>query len=386
MVIQQATESTYLEYRSGSSNKFWSAEIVPNPNNGSGGSPKATLITTWGKIGTRGQQKVLATDYHMALAEYNKKVTEKLNKGYVEVISGVGIQRTTGSYVGTAVTTTGGTGGGGGGGVLVVNTAPPPVRPMLAEEISVNDIDLYIQSSLYWFEQKLDGHRILLAIKDGKATAYGRNGQSSQHQPKFDGVDFHGVPKQTVLDGELVDGVLHVFDLPSFSGEIQHRRRELELLFRNWNPDPERFKLVKVAKTTEEKRNLFDQCRDQNAEGIMIKTVIGRYTAGRSAAWLKAKFTLDIDVVVIAVNTKSKTNYTLGLYDDDGELVEVGRCSAIGKEACRRGDVIVVKFLYVGANGRLYQPRMMHKRDDKYEDECLYSQLDNARVNKEVVA
>jgi len=45
-----------------------------------------------------------------------------------------------------------------------------------------------------------------------------------------------------------------------------------------------------------------------------------------------------------------------------------------------------VKYLYIGADGRLYQPRFMRRRSDKAADECVWSQIEGHGVNKEVLA
>ena len=72
--------------------------------------------------------------------------------------------------------------------------------------------------------------------------------------------------------------------------------------------------------------------------------------------------------------------------DDRSPRAASGHASLIGKQkqdAISEGDVLEVKYLYVGANGRLYQTRIVRKRDDKPAQECTDAQL--VHVNKTVM-
>jgi len=65
-----------FEYESGASHKFWEIEVIG-----------ITYTARWGKIGTRGQtQKKIFRSGPAAVREASKKMTEKLAKGYVEII------------------------------------------------------------------------------------------------------------------------------------------------------------------------------------------------------------------------------------------------------------------------------------------------------------
>lgn len=59
---------------------------------------------------------------------------------------------------------------------------------------------------------------------------------------------------------------------------------------------------------------------------------------------------------------------------EDGELVPVGSCSAIGRPHVEVGDVIEVAYLYwTGACA--YQPRMVRVRADKEAARCTTGQF-----------
>lgn len=71
-----------------------------------------------------------------------------------------------------------------------------------------------------------------------------------------------------------------------------------------------------------------------------------------------------------------KQNLRLAVYRD-GKKVDVGDCTARAGDglAIKKGDVVEVRYLYVGANGRLYQPTFPKIRDDKAPHECTWDQL-----------
>lgn len=82
------------------------------------------------------------------------------------------------------------------------------------------------------------------------------------------------------------------------------------------------------------------------------------------------------DVVVLERN-RGAENAILGAYDREGNLVEVGACSMIGKPDARPGDVAEVRYLYATPpTMRLYgPPNFVRVRDDKRAAECSIDQL-----------
>jgi ATP-dependent DNA ligase len=280
----------------------------------------------------------------------------------------------------------------------------PSLRPMLATEYPNAKLMEAVKSPEWVVEQKLDGHRVLLEVTNGRARAIGRNGQSSQHNGLFMqrayAHDLRQLPVDCVLDGELVDDVLWVFDLPYYaekgmevlpSDQLKDRRAALERLFGFWTPSPSCFRLLPQATDEIAKSKLALTVLQGGGEGIMLKPLTSTYRSGlRAKDICKVKFVKTVDCVVSAVGTQGKDNYELSLYvtriDGTFQLVKVGRCSAIGKAQAKVGDVVEVKYLYVGADDRLYQPRMMRIRTDKDAMECDITQLDHCKVNKQVFA
>lgn len=275
-----------------------------------------------------------------------------------------------------------------------LTTGMPELRPMLATEVAAEKMNTYINDSNWYAEQKVDGHRVLIHVQAGKLMVLGRGGQASQHASRFSQPHYKDILRLSdcVIDGELIGDIFWIFDLPHHGGEkitvessYIDRREILESLFDTWKPN-EAYKLLPVAKTQVEKALLATTCYSTGGEGLMFKEVNGTYSpGGRTKTMLKAKFVKDADVIVTDIGTSGKTNYTLSVFKD-GDMVEVGKCSAIGKSVVTIGSVIEVKYLYLGVNEKLYQPRMIKERTDKLPYECLWSQFDHARVNKEVIA
>lgn len=271
----------------------------------------------------------------------------------------------------------------------------PTVKPMLAEETDHMQILAYSRDDDWWVEQKVDGHRVLLTVENGRAKATGRNGQPSQHNPRFMQPHYADITRLDgiVLDGELVGDVMWLFDLPWEDGQVEYRktpyeerRERLEKVFADWAPESSAYRLLPVARTEEEKTKLSLECLQKGGEGVMLKRRNGLYVPSRVRHVLKAKFVKTVDCVITGVGMDGHDNYELSLYHPDGSLKVIGRCSAIGKESCQIGDVAEIKYLYIGADNRLYQPRFMHKRTDKDAPECTVDQIANAKVNKSVFA
>lgn len=263
--------------------------------------------------------------------------------------------------------------------------------PMLAASAKWDESELYIVNSTWVAEQKLDGHRIILRCQDGlKPLALTRGGNPYTKKLPVDIAD--GIPPgRWVLDGELCGDTYWVFDLLDANGLVSEstplsERREVLEAFMTLVNTP-KIKLVPQATTESAKRELFDRLREEGAEGVMFKRKDGLYYPGaRSKDVLKAKFVETADVVVMALRDDGKDSVALGAYDENMQLVPVGRASLIGKEkkgVFQIGDVLEVRYLYMGSNSRMYQPTILKRRDDKIAPECRTDQFKH--VSKKVI-
>lgn len=281
--------------------------------------------------------------------------------------------------------------------------------PMLAKQTEATSLTDFINSDQWVFEQKLDGHRLLLCSPGGDfpPVAMTRNGTPYTRKLPQGLVDFRfpqdTKPHSWILDGELVDGQFWVFDIPASpqtgTGETLRWRRDYLELFVNGMKSPA-IKLVPHANTKAKKIALAEVALKENYEGLVIKKARSTYQPGRSDAWLKLKFVTTAECVVLAVRDDGKESVRLGMYGPsvgafspkgaiatkDRIMHDVGRASLIGKEKHGKinvGDVVEVRYLYAGAGNRLYQPTILRKRDDKLPEQCTTGQM--KFVNKSVL-
>lgn len=276
------------------------------------------------------------------------------------------------------------------------------LHPQLARQAEVTSLQAYINDPSWIMEQKLDGHRLFLVSPglDMPPTALTRSGSTyTRKLPKVI-QDFRFPPGDWILDGELVGTVVnghtvsstfHVFDLPKAPGGVDEttplfaRRAALETLLAHIQHP---FKIIPQARTVDEKIRLADAALKQNFEGLIVKKKDSPYRfGGRTPEWLKIKFVSTADVVVTDVRSDGKDSVGYAVYDN-GVLKPIGRASLIGKEkngTIAVGDVLEVRYLYVGSDGRLYQPTVLRKRDpnEKPASQCTAGQL--KLVNKKVL-
>ena len=277
------------------------------------------------------------------------------------------------------------------------------MKPMLADQIkvaAVDDIDgellRWAADDEWWFEQKLDGHRLLVTIDDGTVTFRNRQGEAKTTLPaekQLSEVFAAFSTGQWCFDGEYINGTLWLFDLPYAGSQVDvhdrfdYRRTVLEAFYQQWAPPSDVVALLPTFRTENDKAAMAADMRASGREGVIAKKIDGIYQPGkRSASTLKAKFYNTIDVVVGETAIDGKENAELCLWHNDPGWLKVGKCSTIGKPAVEAGDVIEVKYLYaVDPDApRLYQPTILQRRDDKTPPECTPDQL--IFTNKEVLA
>jgi ATP-dependent DNA ligase len=249
-------------------------------------------------------------------------------------------------------------------------------------------------------EQKLDGTRALVHVRDGEARFFGRNGQPLKHaaaaahfaalRPALESLD-----GEHVLDGEIISetGELWLFDVPQStagngvkpSDPLAARRLLLIGLGRVLTDRNPRIRVTPQETDAVEKARLLVAVEQGGGEGVMLKALDAPYDGGvRVKHSVKAKFVKTADVIVLERDVKGKKNAVLGVWDPVGlAFDEVGACSMIGKDDAKVGDVIEVAYLnWTGT--KLYQPRFLRVRDDKGQVDCLMEQF--PEYSKAVIA
>lgn len=279
--------------------------------------------------------------------------------------------------------------------------------PMKFEHTSLDQLEGFISDPSWAIEQKMDGTRALVKITDQGITFLTHGGRALKHTAAtqwFDSLRKSLAAVQRLvkpgercfLDGEILceTGELYIFDAPEINlgGKIvcvpghtlQLRRKIMDMLFGcpllGGRPN---IRLAYQARSREEKEMLVRSVMDAGAEGVMVKRLDSSYEQGKRVLHsLKVKVTRTADVVVTKRNTGGACNAILAVTGDDGELVNVGACTMIGKPDAQPGDVIEVEYLY--KIEALYQPRMVRIRDDKRPEECGLDQF--VTYSKEILA
>ena len=213
------------------------------------------------------------------------------------------------------------------------------MKPMLCKPEIYDNLPSY--QSEWVAEEKFDGVRSF--IKNGEL--HNRRGDVITH--KFPEIDLSNIPKDIVLDGELmcdefelIAGRVHTkdklkirilskttpatfmaFDIPSVSGDYDTRRAELEKF-------EGKYSWLKIAKQHTDIMALWERVKDDKGEGIVIKYRRSGYAEGkRSPDWLKIKMWLEC----IATFTSYKIHPRgVRLETDTGRSVNVNGAQAVG--------------------------------------------------------
>lgn len=266
-------------------------------------------------------------------------------------------------------------------------------EPMLAQTLDIRVLDTYPKNQAWWVEQKIDGTRQLIIIKDGKVMGTNRKGESN-HVSAALIEQFESFGGDWIFDGEIANDQFNVFDMPLALDKISpethfsERRRALEAVAEvAWGPRNPLVNLIPVARTMKEKREMIAWARDNNIEGVMLKMKSAPYLQGtngkRSKHMLKAKFTETVDCIVLEPRREGKASTSVTLYHH-GQLLAgtnkepgVGSCKMTEEELQRAkpGDVVELRYLYSTSNLKLVQPVFLRFRDDKDPEECTTDQL-----------
>lgn len=434
-------EATYVDPRSGN-DKFYRTFVVA----GDGPTGPAVWLSQYGRNGTAGTftKPEFVKGEETAQAAADKKFDSKVKKGYNPTrqgtiayageltFEGAGLKDTQGvldnlaTQVGTDTTHAGEPvvaaevtttledvthdvihtlveRGFGWRPTTTEDTNPSlPTRPMLAATFTPAEVATALTDSDWCAQLKYDGDRVVIEVNDGVVTALNRQGQAKTrnvgvaHTTPFTALG----SGRWVFDGEVVGRTLVLFDLVVATDGAQtfcdedtafvNRYDVLEVVAELLELDPEAVVIAPLADhmgSPDAKADLLAEAVAGKREGIMLRYRKGTYESGRRSTYLvKHKLIKDADVVVTALHG-TKESATLSVHDTDGNLVKVGQASTIGKGDVQVGDVWVATFLYVTdpANPRMFQPRLVARRDDKAASECSIDQFADAGTDKGLI-
>lgn len=321
-----------------------------------------------------GTKTLSSQPYVKAKKIYDKLVNEKLIKGYTSGARYInGISPSSGAAVASVA-------------VASTQSINSPSNfsglvPQLLNFIGEEEALKLIENDDFIMQEKKDGRRTIVRVQAGTAKGSNRRGSNIGISQNI-ACEAQKSPEEICLDGEDVNCKLWVFDLLK-RGEISlcnlpylERLDHLAKVVKKYDFLPEGIELVKTAKTTKEKRTLFNALKKANAEGVVFKKKDAPYIPGRPASGgdqLKYKFYATASVLV----SKQNLQRSVAIKIFDGiNWVDIGNVTIpVNRNVPKTGAVIEVRYLYAFKGGALYQPQYLGERDDTDPSECIISQL-----------
>ena len=343
-------EQITLYFKEGNSDKVYQATI-------SSMDGKYVVNFAYGRRGSTlntGTKTATPVSYEQAKKIYDKLVAEKTAKGYSPGESG------------TPYAQTGNEGRSTGIHCQLLNAVDNP-EPLLCNRT-------------HWMQEKFDGRRLLIQKEGDTITGINRLGLVvALPQPLIDSAK--ALPADFIMDGEAVGDTLHAFDILSYHGndlrDSAYRDRYLVLFNLLLSGQQHHIHLVPAAVMENQKRQLFDELKAENKEGVVFKDADAPYTAGRpntGGSQFKFKFCETASFIVNGHN--GKRSVALALMDG-GTLVSAGNVTIPPNQPIQPiGSVIEVKYLHAFKDsGSVYQPVYLGQREDIPTDECTVDQL-----------
>jgi bifunctional non-homologous end joining protein LigD len=365
-------KETTLHYLGGTSDKIYKAWIESTQEDN---QTHFLVNFAFGRRGSRlqvGTKTSIPTSQTNANQIYEKLVNSKIAKGY-DIID---CKNSENEEVKSSYRMP----------TMLTNPTPPnnEYLPVLLNSVDKETIDKLTKDKDWVFQEKLDGKRMIVCVKNNKSTAYNKRGlEIGACASILEEAEIIAQGNELILDGECIGDSYHVFDILSYKGCLKNSSysRRLEILEKIFS----RFagvsiQSVQTSKSTKEKSSLFETLKASGKEGIVAKNIGAIYTPGRPNSkgnYLKHKFVKTASAIVSGHNQKHSVNLCL-VDQKTGKKIPIGNVTIPQNETLPNIDSIVeVKYLYAMPNSNsLYQPSFLSKRDDIDSCECLMSQLE----------
>lgn len=354
-------EHITLYYRQGSSDKVYQASIEPQD----GGHVVNFAYGRRGQTLNTGTKMRTPVDYAVAKAIYDKLVKEKTAKGYTVAEDGTPYQH--------------------------IENASTGIHCQLLNPIGDDQIESLLNDLSFWLQPKYDGRRLLIDKRGEKIRGINRLGLSVA-LPHTIQAEVANLPLDVILDGECIGDELHAFDLLLIDKDDMSSHRYGERYLRLMNVlasfQHQHISLAQTAFTGKQKRDMFDQLKKANAEGVVFKQIDAPYTPGRPASGgpqLKYKFVTTASFIVGKINAKR----SIGLLLFDGDKIKPAGNVTIpaNHEIPAPGWVVECRYLHAHReSGSIYQPVYLGVRDDVPSEECTTAQLKFKAEPKEEAA
>ncbi len=248
-------------------------------------------------------------------------------------------------------------------------------------------------------EPKYDGFRVFI-FKSGEkvllATRHGAIYSESSHPLLFKKIlplkKSPELPGRLVLDGEYRSpDSLWIFDVLQVGGEdvtAQSLLQRKKILSDILSGDREfllvRYNLANSFQEVIEYKEKVLNSGGESKEGVVIKNPSSTY--GQKNSWLKLKnfdtadcFITGIDRTIEMDRTGIPHSWFLGLYDNSGQIVEMGKVGTYLKEVDPSkiviGTIVEIQYQQVTEDRKFRGPFILRIREDKKKEECTFSQI-----------
>ncbi len=222
----------------------------------------------------------------------------------------------------------------------------------------------YLDDPHFLMQEKVDGERRILVYEN---EPYGVNRQGFKvpvpahwHAEEF-----------CVIDGEIVGGTLHAFDLLKLADENLRNEpfKKRYALLSEMALGFEGIEVVPCA-PPDQIHAVFHAMKEAGCEGVVFKHRLAPYKAGRSDQYLKFKFYDTASVIVARQNIQRSVVMRLANGTEIGSVT-----IPANHEVPTPGTVIEVRYLYAYLGGSLFQPVYLGARGDIDPSECTADQL-----------
>jgi len=254
------------------------------------------------------------------------------------------------------------------------------IKAELLTETNELHFQRMLLSATYGFQEKHNGHRLIICKQDGQLRMFNREGDPSSKalHPRIKTALLSHRLSMFVIDGELVGGTFYIFDALVLGDEAinndayEYREARYHAEFDNISSQ---ISVVPTARTAEEKRLLWDAVLASRGEGIVSKNMTVKYTQGMAGAHWKLKFLKSAEAVVIGPSPEGKDSVEIGMWDSNGRMHRISGLSLRNKYRVAPGTVLEVRFLYATKELHIVQPVLVRVRTDKRAADCKLTQL-----------
>jgi bifunctional non-homologous end joining protein LigD len=358
--------STYLFNTGGGSDKEYHAHLRQVMHLG---SKEVAWVVQYangprGKVGQTHLKTPQPVDFASASKIYEALVKSKLKGGYTESETGLRFTNNEGGKPFSGLT------------------------PQLPTSIRLGDLSSYITNPSWLAQEKANGERRMLEIKNGKVRGINKLGQYVNVPEVW--IDHLAPFGNCLLDGEQVGESYYAFDMLETGPKdlrqesFENRYRLLEIIS-TANASSSYIHLLRAASGEENKRRLLAEIERDGREGLVFKHKDAPSKEGRSDHILKFKLVESSTCLVEKVNNQRSVG--LALMDPDGYFVSVGNVTIPSSHDIPDvGNLAEVQYLYFNPGGSFEQPVYLGKRTDITPSELTFSQITRLKPGVEMDA